>query len=150
MDKRQNAPVHSRVCAGLRLAGLILCGAPLVLMLGTGILGSVVSGQPRMDVLLPAELLFLTLPGMILLAVAAVRQRVHARPAVALPITAVAALALCQGLALWPGFPAESLFPLLLGLLALYDLCAAAACLLGWLSARHLRRTAPQHRKDAP
>lgn len=144
MRHHQPAPTHSRVWGMLRLAGVVLFAAPLVLMLGTGIVGSVLSGQPCMDVFLPAELLFLTLPGMILVAAAAVRQRVHVRLAVALPVVAFTALALCQGLAL----PTALRTPLLMALLLVFDFCAAATPVLGIVSARRLRRIAPQNRKD--
>lgn len=142
------APAHSRIWGLLRLAGSALAAAPVLLMLGTGIAGSALSGQPRMDVFLPAELSFLTLPGMLLVAAAAVRQRVHVRLAVALPVTALAALALCQGLAWCPALPARLRTPLLMALLLLFDLCAAATPVLGIVSARRLRRTASPNKKD--
>ena len=83
----------------LRGLGFVLTGAPLALMLGTGAWASLASGRPLMDVLLPAELAFLTLPGMILLAAAAVGQkpgRGLTVVSVLLPVVAAVSLAVCQ------------------------------------------------------
>lgn len=150
MRQNQPAPARSRVWGILRLAGSLLSAAPLLLMLGTGILGSAASGQLRMDFLLPAELLYLTFPGMLLVAAASVRQRVHARLAAALPVTGLTALVLCQGLALCPALPAELRTPLLMALLLLFDLCAAATPVLGLVSFLRIRHAESPNRKDAP
>lgn len=121
----------------LRLIGIFLSGCPAVLMLITGIRGTIATGQPRMDVLLPAELFVFTLPSMIFVAIAAVKQHRCGRFAVLLPLAATAALILCQGLATLSGIasgtrPAEGpLFILLIALLVVYDLAAVAAPILG-------------------
>lgn len=146
MDKRPDARAARRLWPALRWAGIALSAAPVLLMLGAGIIGSAASGQLRMDVFLPAELFFLTFPGMVLMALAAAKQRVYARLSAALPAAAAAALILCQGLALLSGVATgarEAKGPLmaaLIGLLLLFDLAAAAAPVVGLLSVRRLRR----------
>ena len=145
MKKDFNALNVRRRWLILRGIGIALSGIPVLLMLVAGIIGSIVSGQPRMDVFLPAELCFLTFPGMFLMALAAVKQRVYPRLSTALPVTAAAALVLCQGLALLSGIASglrEAKGPLmavLIGLLLLFDLAAIAAPLAGILSIRRLR-----------
>ncbi|MBM6926108.1 hypothetical protein [Pseudoflavonifractor phocaeensis] len=114
-------------------------------MLVTGLAGSVASGQPRMDLLLPAELSFLTFPGMILMALAALKQRVYIHLSAALPVAAAADLALCQWLALHADFCGAQK-PIMVGsagLLLLFDLSAVTAPVMGLLSIRRLRGATP-------
>ena len=154
--KKPDVPKARLLWAALRWIGIVLSGAPVLLMLVTGIAGSIVSGQLRMDVFLPAELSFLTFPGMLLTALAAVKQRVYVRLSAATPVTAAAALLLCQGLALLSGIAsgrreAEGpLMAMLIGLLLLYDLAAAAAPAVGLLSVRRLRHTTKETREGPP
>ena len=153
MKKQPGAPKAGRLWAALRWAGIVLTGVPVLLMLVTGVIGSAASGQPRLDVFLPAELSLLTFPGMILMALAAIKQRVYARLSAGLPVTAAAALILCQGVAVLSGIASGlreakgPLMALLIGLLLLFDLAAAAAPVVGILSVRRLRRMTPENRE---
>lgn len=152
--KTPDAPRSRRLWVALRWIGIVLSGAPVLLMLVTGIVGSAVSGRPRMDVFLPAELSLLTFPGMALMALAAVKQRTYARLSAALPVTAAAALLLCQGLAVLSGISSGLreakglLLAALIGLLLLFDLAAAAAPAVGLLSVRRLRRMTSENREE--
>ena len=156
MKKKSDMPVSGRLWTVLRWGGIALSGAPVLLMLATGIAGSAASGQLRMDIFLPAELFLLTFPGMILLAFAAVKQGIYARLSAALPVTAAAALLLCQGLAILKRIASglrEAEGPLtaaLVGLLLLFDLAAAAAPVVGLLSVRRLRRMTSENREGPP
>ncbi len=116
----------------LRAAGLLLTGGPVVLMLVTGAWASCASGRLLMDVLLPAELGMLTLPGMVLLAAAAVGQkpgRTLVRVSGFLPVGAAISLALCQVAApAASGAQTGSLLRLVpVALLGAYDLAVFAA-----------------------
>lgn len=122
----------------LRAAGVALAGGPVLLMLGTGLAASLASGRPLLDPLLPAELFPFTLAGMGLLAAAdRAENRPRRRLSLALALAALGALVLCQGAALLTGIASGSrpargpAWWLVLGLLALYDLCALAAPLVG-------------------
>lgn len=143
-------PLHTpRLWWVLRWMGVVLSAVPVLLMLVTGLVGSAVSGQLHMDLFLPAELSLLTFPGMILMAVAAVKQRVYPRLSAALPVVAAAALLLCQGVALLSGIasglrdPQGPLLSVLTGLLLLFDLASIAAPVVGLLAAQRLGRTTP-------
>lgn len=141
MKKSPDTPRTHRIWTTLRWIGIVLSAAPVVLMLVTGAAGSAASGQLRMDIFLPAELSLLTFSGMLLMALAAVKQRVCARLSAALPVAAAASLLLCQGAALLSVRTDQA--PLMaagIGLLLLFDLAAAAAPVVGILSARKLRR----------
>ena len=148
MEKRPGPPAERRFWAVLRWIGVVLSAAPVLFMLVTGVIGSAASGRLQVDVFLPAELFFLTFPGMILMALAAVKQRVYARLSAALPVAAAAALILCQGLAFLSGAasgqrePGRVITAALAGLLLLFDLAAVSAPVVGLLSIRKLRRTA--------
>ena len=149
MKERPDRTAGPRLWAGLRLAGVILSAAPIVLMLVTGLAGSIASGRLLLDAFLPAELFFLTFPGMVLMAVAAGKQRVYARLSAALPVAAAAALLLGQGLALVSGIASGlreaggAFTAALMGLLLFFDLTAAAAPVVGIVSIRRLRRMTP-------
>ena len=133
----------------LRAAGLLLTGGPVVLMLVTGVWASCASGRLLMDVLLPAELGALTLPGMMLLAAAAMGQkpgRALVRASVLLPVGAAASLVLCQVTALAFGSSDGGLLGAVLRavpflMLAVYDLAVIAALVTAVLC---LRRKTPR------
>ena len=145
---RRNQGHHSLggSCFKIGLAGVALTGFPVIWMLVTGIAGSVMSGKILADVLLPAELFFLTLPGMILVAAAALRRKFLKRTAVTLFVIAVAALVLCQGTAAISGIasgrrPAQGfIWYLLAAFLACYDLAAVASVIAGIAVVRKCRR----------
>ena len=126
----------------LRIAGIVLTAVPVLLMLCTGVAASLVSGQIVMDVLLPAELGILTVPGMLLMALAAWKQKTHPRLSMALPVVAVLSLVLCQGVALVSGIGTGEraasglLWVLILFFLGIFDLTAVAAPIAGILAAR--------------
>ena len=150
MKQRPEKPVSRRFWTALRLTGMILSGTPVLLMLVSAVLESAVSGQLWVDLFLPAELSFLTFPGMLLLAAAAVKQRIYARLSVALPVTAGTALGLCQALAAASGIasghrqPSGLFMALLTALLLLFDRAAAAAPIAGLLSIQRLRLAKPE------
>ena len=133
----------------LRAAGFLLTGGPVVLMLVTGVWASCASGRLLMDVLLPAELGLFTLPGMMLLAAAAMGQkpgRALVRASVLLPAGAAASLVLCQVTALAFGSSDGGLLGAVLRavpflMLAVYDLAVIAALVTAVLC---LRRKTPR------
>ena len=144
--KRPEIPRSCSFWAALRWTGIVLSGGPVLLMLVSGIIGSVSSGQPRMDVLLPAELSLFTFPGLLLMALAAAKQRVYARLSAGLAAAAaLAALVLC----LVPSLTTRAM-GLLWAALILFDLAAVAAPVVGLLSIRRLRRRTSEKREGPP
>lgn len=135
-----------RFWSRLRIAGIVLAAVPVFLMLGTGLAASLASGRILMDVLLPAELGVLTLSGMLLMALAAWKQKTHPRFAVVLPLLAILSLVLCQGTALLSGIgtgkraASGPLWWMILFFLIVYDLTAIAAPVAGVLAARAATR----------
>ncbi|HJA25875.1 MAG TPA: hypothetical protein H9795_07425 [Candidatus Fournierella merdigallinarum] len=138
-EKRAARPGFWRA---LRLAGVLLAAAPVIFMLLTGAVGSLAARRPLLDVLLPAELAFITLPGMALIPLAAAREQRRWGLSAALAALGAAAFAGCLGMAWLSGIAggaspaAGPAWWITLALLALFDLCAAAAPVAGLLAAR--------------
>lgn len=138
----KNATGKKGVWRLVRLAGCALAAAPVALMLVTGLAGSLAAGGLRMDVLLPAELAFLALPGMALITLGRAGEKTGWRLSAALTALALISLGGCLAAAWASGIasgkaPAQGpLWWLTIALLAVYDLCAAAAPVAGlWASA---------------
>ena len=129
----------------LRLAGIVLSAIPLLLLFVTSLIGNIISGQLLTDVLLPAELFFLTFPGMIFITIAAIKQHVHRKLSVVLLSVAIITFALCQVLTLLPGAvsslqAAENfLFSSTIILLLIFDLTDLTMFVVGLFSIRKLR-----------
>ncbi len=115
------------------IIGVILCLIPLLLMLGTGSVASIMTGRLLIDYLLPAELFYLILPGMVMMVYEAFRQKRCRRLLLVILVMAIVALAGCQLTAVWTGLatgqhPAEgAAWYLVIILLAVYDFAAVAA-----------------------
>ena len=116
---------------------MIISAIPPALTVVTGIAGSLAAGRILADLLLPAELFFLALPGMLLVTAAAIKRNFLKGLTVVLLCVEAGTLALCQGVAVISGIasgfrPAQGLlWYVLIGLLICYDLVAAAAPFAG-------------------
>lgn len=121
----------------MRIAGIVLSAVPSLLMLVTGAAASFAARRLMVDFLLPAELAFLTLPGMLFMAVAAAKQHTLPRLSVSLAVIAAASFLLCLGVAAASGIaaglrPAQGpVWWLIVAFLVLYDLAALAAPIAG-------------------
>lgn len=128
----------SLVRSGLWGVGMALSAFPTLLMAVTGALASASQGRLLVDFLLPAELWFCSLGGMVLLLLWSQGTR-RFRLFAALFLTALGALGLCLGTAALSGIgsgihsPEGPWWAVLLGLMALYDLAVLAAPLAGLL-----------------
>ena len=121
----------------LRLTGCALAAAPVALMLVTGLAGTLAAGGLRMDVLLPAELAFLALPGMALITLGRAGEKADWRLPAVLTALALSSLGGCVTAA-WASGIASGETPargpvwwLMIALLTVYDLCVAAASVAG-------------------
>ena len=118
--------------------GVALSGLPTLLMLVTGGQATAVQRRLLMDFLLPAELWFFSLGGMVLLLFWS-RDTRRFRLFAGLFLTALGALVLCLGAAALSGIGSGSRSPEgpwwwgILGFLILYDLAVLAAPLAGLL-----------------
>lgn len=116
--------------------GVALSAFPSLLMLVTGGLATAAQGRLLMDFLLPAELWFFSLGGMVLLLFWSRGTR-RFRLFAGLLLTALGALGLCLGAAALSGIGSGSRSPEgpwwwgILGLIAIYDLAVLAAPLAG-------------------
>jgi len=96
----KDKPRTSRIMA---IAGTVLVGLPLVFMLITSVVGSIMSRRFLMDYFIPAELFFLVLTGALLLIWAAALARLYLKPISWTLGVALAALAGSQGIAMATG-----------------------------------------------
>lgn len=126
----------------VRCAGAVLAAVPVIFMLFTGLVGSIAAARPVMDVLLPAELAFVALPGMVLIPLGAAGERRNWRIPAALAAGAFVSLGLCVAVASLSGIAAGArpargpAWWAVISLLAVYDLCTAAAPAAGLLVGR--------------
>lgn len=106
---------------------------------------SAFSRRLLMDVLLPAELFFLTFPGMVLMIAGASSRKTDRRVLLVLTICAAAGLLLCQGLAFLSGIATGKhdasgpAWYVILVCLAVFDIAVVVAPFAGIAALRHMR-----------
>lgn len=133
--RRPGAPGKAWTC--MRIAGIVLSAIPPLLMLVTGAAASFATRRLTVDFLLPAELAFLTLPGMLFIAVAAAKQHTLSRLSVSLAVITAASFLLCQGVAAASGIASGlraaqgPAWWLIVAFVVLYDLASLAAPIAG-------------------
>ena len=131
LNRKLSPRSRKNLWTACRLTGIVLSAVPVVLMLATGAAGSLAAGRLLIDFFLPAELFSLSFPGMLLIAAAALGQKVLRAVSAALPAAALLSLLLCQGTALLFGPVSGGPARLAVCFLLLYDLAAAAAPAVG-------------------
>lgn len=131
------------------IAGTVLVWAPILFMLFTGVVGSILSKMLLMDYLLLAEWFFIVVAGLVLLFVSSLLGRTLAKWIGFTAAAGVIALALSMLLAQTTGLASGAIaaegWPLILvmGLLILYNVLVLAAGILGILLIKALFRKKP-------
>ena len=134
----------ARITRIMAIAGTVLVGLPLVFMLITSVVGSIMSRRFLMDYFIPAELFFLVLAGALLLIWAAVRSRLYLKPLIWIIGVGLAALIGSQGIAMASGLGSGEReatgfwFILVIIIYALYVIGVIALFILGVLLSRVL------------